>query len=226
MSERLCKICSSGVRTIRYQQLEFDYYYCPKCKFLFRDDQKILPAKQEQERYLRHTNTLADTGYVDMLKTFIDKSITPFKQNIKTALDFGSGPGPVLSQLLRDMGYETDIYDIYFAPGRVYLDKTYDLITCTEVLEHLKNPLETMRNLKDRLNPGGILAVMTLFHPVYEISSTLDQLPCEKIFKDWWYRRDPTHISFFRPETFYHVARLLDLTILILDQKNTVSFRK
>jgi SAM-dependent methyltransferase len=226
MIEKLCKICSGSVRKICYQQLEVDYYYCPNCKFLSRDDQKILPAEQEQERYLRHTNTLADTGYVDMLKTFIDKSITPFKPNIKTALDFGSGPGPVLSRLLRDMGYETDIYDIYFAPGRGYLDKTYDLITCTEVLEHLKDPLETMSILKDRLNPGGILAVMTLFHPVYEISSTLDQLPCEKVFKDWWYRRDPTHISFFRPETFYHVARLLDMTILMLDQKNTVSFRK
>ena len=226
MIEGSCKICSGSVRTIGCQQFEADYYYCTKCKFLSRDDQKILPAKQEQNRYLHHTNTLENTGYVDMLKTFIDKSITPFKQNIKTALDFGSGPGPVLSQLLREMGYETDIYDIYFAPGRVYLDKTYDLITCTEVLEHLKDPLETMKMLKDRLNPGGILAVMTLFHPVYEISSTPDQLPCEKIFKDWWYRRDPTHRSFFRPETFYHIARLLDLTILMMDQKNTVSFRE
>ncbi|UCH97166.1 MAG: hypothetical protein JSV88_10035 [Candidatus Aminicenantes bacterium] len=72
----------------------------------------------------------------------------------------------------------------------------------------------------------GILAVMTLFHPVYELSAAPGQLPCETVFKDWWYRRDPTHISFFRPETFYYIARLLDMTILIMDQKNTVSFRK
>jgi SAM-dependent methyltransferase len=226
MSERLCKICSGSVRTICYHQSDVNYYYCSNCKFLFLDDKKILPVEQEQERYLRHTNTLEDTGYVDMLKTFIDKSITPFHPNIKTALDFGSGPGPVLSQLLREMGYETDIYDIYFAPERVYPGKTYDLVTCTEVLEHLKTPLETMRMLKDRLNPGGIFAVMTLFHPVYELSSTADQLPCEKFFEAWWYRRDPTHISFFRPETFYYIAKSLDLTILMMDQKNTVSFRK
>jgi SAM-dependent methyltransferase len=190
------------------------------------DDKKILLPEQEQKRYLRHTNTLEDTGYVDMLKTFINKSVTPFQQNIKTALDFGSGPEPVLSQLLREMGYETDIYDIYFAPEKVYLNKTYDLITCTEVLEHLKKPLETLRMLKDHLNPGGILAVMTLFHPVYELSAAPDRLPCETVFKDWWYRRDPTHISFFRPETFYYIAKLLDMTILIMDEKNTVSFRK
>ncbi len=226
MIEESCKICSNHVRAIYDEQFDVNYYYCGSCRFLFMDDKNILPPEQEQQRYLRHTNTLEDTGYVDMLKTFINKSITPFQQNIKTALDFGSGPGPVLSQLLREMGYETDIYDIYFAPGKVYKGKTYDLITCTEVVEHLKDPLETLRRLKDRLNPGGILAVMTLFHPVYDISSTPEQLPCEKVFKDWWYRRDPTHISFFRPETFYHVARLLDITILMMDQKNTVSFRK
>lgn len=226
MIEGSCKICSHGVRTICDKQFDVNYYYCTNCRFLFMDDKKILLPEQEQERYLRHTNTLEDSGYVDMLKTFINKSITPFQQNIKTALDFGSGPGPVLSQLLREMGYETDIYDIYFAPEKVYPDKTYDLITCTEVLEHLKDPLETLWMLKDRLNPGGILAVMTLFHPVYDISSTPGQLPCEIVFKDWWYRRDPTHISFFRPETFYYVAKLLAMTILIMDEKNTVSFRK
>lgn len=226
MIEEACKICSGSIRTICYQQSGVNYYYCSNCKFLFVDDKKNLPPQQEQDRYLRHTNTLEDTDYVDMLKTFIDKSITSFQPNIKTALDFGSGPGPLLSQLLRDIGYETDIYDFYFAPEKVYIEKTYDLITCTEVLEHVKNPLETMKMLKDHLNPGGIFAVMTLFHPVYDLSPAEEQLPCEKVFEAWWYRRDPTHISFFRPETFYYIAKSLDLTILMMDQKNTVSFRK
>jgi SAM-dependent methyltransferase len=189
------------------------------------NDEKILTPDQELNRYLKHTNSLDNTGYVEMLKTFIDKSITPFRQNIKTILDFGSGPEPVLAQLLREMGFKVDIYDIFFAPEEAYLDKTYDLITCTEVLEHLKDPLKILGIIRNLLNPGGIIAIMTLFHPVYGLSPTPDQLPCEKIFKDWWYRRDPTHISFFRPETFYHIAKSLDLTILTMDQKNTVSFQ-
>ena len=126
MIEELCKICSNHVRAIYDEQFDVNYYYCSYCRFLFMDDKKILPPEQEQQRYLRHTNTLEDTGYMDMLRTFIDKSITPFHQNIKTALDFGSGPGPVLSQLLRELGYETDIYDIYFAPGKVYKGKTHE----------------------------------------------------------------------------------------------------
>lgn len=226
MSEGPCKICSCGVKTIVYREFDAIYYYCGSCRFLFMDNKDKLTPEQEKKRYRQHTNVPGDSGYVEMLNTFIDKSITPFLPKIKTALDFGSGPGPVLARLLKDRGWDTDIYDLYFAPEKVYTGKTYDLITCTEVLEHLDRPLETMEMLKSHLKPGGILAVMTLFHPVYDLSTTAEPLPCEILFKDWWYRRDPTHISFFRPETFYHIARRLNMTILMMDQKNTASFRK
>jgi hypothetical protein len=29
----------------------------------------------------------------------------------------------------------------------------------------------------------------------------------EASFADWWYLRDPTHVSFYRPETFEWLAR-------------------
>lgn len=227
MLERLCKICSRDVRTIYDRQFDINYYYCHNCGFLFTDEKKILLPEQERNRYQCHTNTLADTGYVDMLKTFIKKSISPFQEKTKTALDFGSGPEAVLAILLKQMGVVVDIYDKYFSPGPVYQEKTYDLITCTEVLEHLKDPLAVLNMLKNHLNPGGILAMMTLFHPVQweGASPTPHELPGEAEFKDWWYRRDPTHISFFRPETFGYIANLLDMTILMTDNKNTISFK-
>ena len=99
MIEELCKICLNDVKAIYDEQFDVNYYYCTNCRFLFMEADKILPPQQEQKRYQCHTNTLDDIDYVDMLKAFINKSITPFQQNIKTALDFGSGPGPVLSTL-------------------------------------------------------------------------------------------------------------------------------
>jgi len=221
MAEIVCEICGHGVRTIHDGRFEIDYYYCKNCEFMFMDDEKIVPPEQEQKRYLAHINTPDDTEYVDMLKRFIEISIKPFHKNITTALDFGSGPGPVLSMLLKKMGFEVDIYDIYFAPQKVYRGKTYDLITCTEVLEHVKNPLEILKELKKHLNPGAILAIMTLFHPVEGLSPAN-----ASVFNNWWYRRDPTHISFFRPETFRYISRVLDMAILMIDEKNTVSLGK
>lgn len=220
MTEIVCKICTHDVRTIHDGQLGIDYYYCNHCRFMSMDEKKIVTPEQERKRYLAHINTREDKKYVDMLKGFIEISVKPFRKNIKTALDFGSGPGPVLSMLLEEMGCETDIYDIYFAPKKVYRAKSYDLITCTEVLEHLKHPLETLRDLKKHLEPGGILAAMTLFHPVEGVD-----MESEAVFRDWWYRRDPTHISFFRPGTFKYIANLLGMTILMQDEKNTVSLQ-
>ena len=39
------------------------------------------------------------------------------------------------------------------------LTKTYDVITCLDVLEHVVNPLEVVRHLVDHLKPGGTLHV-------------------------------------------------------------------
>jgi len=192
------------------------------------DEAKIVPPEREKTEYSTHRNTLDNEGYVNMFLEFIKKAVTPFQTNpgqtgTRTALDFGSGPGDcVLAHVLREeWGYEVDIYDVYFAPEKVYTGKTYDLITCTEVLEHLKNPVDTLRLLKQHLNPGGILALMTLFHPVSE-----DKPEGGEMFQQWWYRRDVTHIGFFRPKTLRFIAHLLEMKPLMMDERNTVTFQK
>ena len=144
-----------------------------------------------------------------MFREFIKKAILPHKPQIQTALDFGSGPGPVLAELLQEQGFKTDIYDKYFSSEKVYLNKKYDLITATEVFEHLKDPLSSVKLLKSHLNKNGILAIMTLFHQNND-----------EHFKKWWYRRDSTHISFYTPKTFEFMAELLGMTRLTRDNKN------
>jgi SAM-dependent methyltransferase len=211
MTNRTCKICTQETTAIHDPQFAADYYYCCNCSFIFKDETHILPPEKAKERYLLHINTPQDKGYVEMLKTFIRRSVLPFQSGGRTALDYGSGPGPVLADLLEEMGYSVDIYDIYFAPRENCLEKSYHLVTCTEVVEHLEDPMDTFKLLKRLLAPGGILALMTLFHPG------------PKAFTNWWYRRDKTHISFFRPETFRYIAKELDMEILMIDEKNTIS---
>lgn len=139
----------------------------------------------------------------------------------KTALDYGSGPGDcVLAHVMREeSGFSTDIYDVYFSPEKVFEGKQYDLITCTEVLEHLTQPLEVLGLLKQHLKPRGILALMTLFHPVGE-----DNPGGEEQFQDWWYRRDITHICYYRPRTFHEIGERLGMKLLTMDERNTLSY--
>ncbi|MBU0686785.1 MAG: class I SAM-dependent methyltransferase [Candidatus Margulisbacteria bacterium] len=203
-----CKICSGEAKTIYDCQFDINYYCCPSCDFIFIDELKIISPEKEKESYSLHNNTPDNEGYVNMFRDFIEKSVAPYQKRIKTALDFGCGPGPVLAALLKEKGFQVDIYDKYFAPEKVYQNKKYDLITATEVMEHLKDPLKTLKLLKEHLNTNGILAIMTLFHPQDE----------EK-FKDWWYRRDLTHISFYTPKTFEFIAKQLGMKVLMSDEK-------
>ena len=129
-------------------------------------------------------------------------------------MDFGCGPGPVLKVLLNRLGIDVDIYDPYFYPDKVFEGKQYDLITCTEVFEHLKNPLEIITLLESLLKENGILAVMTLFH------TTSDN------FCKWWYRRDPTHICFYSPKTFKWLENNFNLVIDAIDNRSICVLRK
>ena len=204
-----CKICSNSTRTIYDKQYDHNYFYCHNCEFIFLDDSKIISAEEEKKNYSFHENSSDNEGYVQMFRDFIDKAIKPHKNQIKTALDFGSGPGPVLAELLKQEGFKTDIYDKHFSPEKVYQGKKYDLITATEVFEHLEDPMITLRLLKSLLNKNGILAIMTLFH-----NNNVDD------FKKWWYRRDATHISFYTPKTFSVIADSLGMFYSLIDNKN------
>ena len=206
-----CKICGTTTHTFHDALMQSDFFHCHDCQFIFKDRANYVTSTQELQQYQQHNNTFESTGYVQMFQSFIDVVVQPHKEEVKTALEFGSGPGPVLAQLLRREGFEVDIYDKYFSPQKVYEHKQYDLITSTEVIEHIDDPLALFAFFKTHLRAGGYLGLMTQFH---------HNTP--KSFLQWWYRKDPTHISFFRPHTFEVLAKKFDFTLLFCDDKKTI----
>lgn len=128
------------------------------------------------------------------------------------ALDYGCGPGPVLATLLQRRGLDVDVYDPYFQPKPIFQNKCYDLITCTEVLEHVKEPSFAFSFFVKHLTTGGKLAVMTRFHPGV------------KRFSSWWYRRDETHITFYNMKTFNILKDIYSLNILYTNRTDTIVF--
>lgn len=117
-------------------------------------------------------------------------------KNQFSALDFGSGPGPTLSLMLQELGFVCENYDIYYANHPELLKPChYDLITSTEVVEHLRKPYRVFQCMFSLLKPKATLAVMT------KRSDTLER------FKNWHYIQDPTHICFYNKTTFKWVAQ-------------------
>lgn len=209
-----CKICGTDTREIYDQQFTIRYYECERCEFIFEDEEKIVSSEEEKKEYDLHNNSYEDEGYVNMFRDFYRRTVENYIGDGKRALDFGSGPEPVLAKILaEEYGYCTDIYDLYYAPEKVYEGKKYDLITCTEVVEHLKHPMEYFSLFNSLLAEGGLLAVMTLYHPRDD----------EK-FCRWYYRRDQTHIGFYTPKTMEYIADTLGLILKYSDGKRCCTF--
>ncbi|MDF1591488.1 MAG: class I SAM-dependent methyltransferase [Desulfobacterales bacterium] len=149
--------------------------------------------EEEYARYCQHRNNPYDPDY----RRFLAKLAKPFLNRLSPGakgLDYGCGPGPALAYMLREAGHRVHLFDLFFFPDTKPLADLYDFITCTETIEHLYQPAETFARFNRMLRPGGWMAVMTCF------------LTDERCFTSWHYRRDPTHVVFYRAATLRHIA--------------------
>ena len=189
-----------------------NYWRCAACKATFLDPAQRLDAAEEHAHYLHHQNAPDDPRYRRFLAKLSDPLLARLYPNLK-GLDYGCGPGPALAAVLGEAGHRMALYDPFFFPDRAPLAQTFDFITCTEVAEHFFDPAIAFDRLDTILRPGGWLAVMTCFQ-------TDDDR-----FAAWHYRKDPTHVVFYRAETFAVIARQRGWTCEI-PVKDVVLMRK
>jgi hypothetical protein len=143
-------------------------------------------------------------------RKFLSKVSSPVIERVSKGakgLDFGSGPGPTLSLIFEEAGYEMNIYDHFYARDEDVLEQKYDFITSTEVVEHLYKPKEVLDRLWSILNEKGLLCLLTQVYPEKDA------------FVKWYYKNDPTHVCFFSLETMQWLADewQADLEILAKD---------
>jgi SAM-dependent methyltransferase len=186
--EDSCPLCG-GISLVTVEVHGKRYLDCATCRLVHLATAHRLDAARERAHYTTHRNDPADAGY----RAFLNRVATPLVELLEpgaAGLDYGSGPGPTLSVLLTEKGFSVALYDPFFDPDPAPLGRTYDFITCTETAEHFFEPSLEFARLRRLLRPGGILAVMT------------EVLRDDTLLDGWWYLRDPTHVSFYRPETF------------------------
>ncbi len=206
-----CNICDGNITIIDDLQQNKKYDLCDNCQIIQLEEKYIIHEQKEKAQYENHNNNFQSNGYVKMFEDFLDYFWMNLSKDCVNALEFGSGPGPVLAKILTDKGLSVDCYDKFYQSEKVYVSKKYDIITSTEVFEHLHNPIETLKLFKNHLKKDGIIAIMTLFH-----NNNTDE------FLKWWYRRDPTHITFYTPYSFEVLANMCGLRILKHDNKRII----
>jgi len=211
-----CKICGEETREIMNEKLGVVFYYYDACEFISKDAEIKLTREEELALYETHENSIDDPTYVAYFKKFLNAAVLDYCTLPGKGLDFGSGPSPVLGMILeRDYDFLMDIYDLYYSPEKTYEHKKYDLVTATEVVEHLKYPLEYFKLFESLLKDDGILSIMTLFHARDDAA-----------FENWHYLRDITHISFYTQKTLESIAKMVGLEIIYTNEKRYTTFRK
>jgi SAM-dependent methyltransferase len=183
------------------------YFRCPDCELAFADPGSHLTPEQERAEYDLHENDSSDIRYRASLSRLADPLLTRLEPGMQ-GLDYGCGPGPTLSRMLAERGMAVDDYDPIYAADTRLLQRTYDFVTTTEVVEHFCRPAEAWRQLASLVRPGGWLGVMTLLAP-----ESADE------FSQWWYKNDPTHVSFYTENTFGWLADSLGFSVEALDDR-------
>ena len=108
-----CQICYSNDTKICTRILSKTYWECKTCFAKFLDVSHYLSAKDEYAHYCTHQNEIYDPHY----RKFLSKLVIPLKRvltNQKFGLDYGCGPGPALSIMLDECGFEMSKYDPFF----------------------------------------------------------------------------------------------------------------
>ncbi len=178
------------------------YLLCKTCDLVYVPSAYFISQKDEKAKYDNHQNSPQNQGYKD----FLNRLIKPLSKNLapnSCGLDFGSGPGPTLSLIMQEKGYEMELYDYFYHDDKSVFEKQYDFITSTEVIEHLHKPLEEIERLWECLKPDGVLGIMTAFRP------NADK------FSFWYYKRDMTHIRFFTKKSFKWIEKRLNAKLHI-----------
>ena len=160
------------------------YHQCSACGYIFRDRAFCLSETEEKKRYLLHNNSPSNQGYIKWINKFLDFIFSEPLPEGSRILDFGSGPEPVMAQIMKESGYDVFTEDPFFSPERP--GGFFHLITSLEVFEHLSKPSDTLYYLASRLSAGGRLCISTEFLPSNP-----------EAFDAWTYRHDETHIGFF-----------------------------
>lgn len=195
MESLRCPLClGSSTWTFHRKKTGEVYHKCLDCGLIFLSPEFHLNPEVELERYNTHKNDPESEGYQKFLNPVIE-AIRNNQLMKAEGLDYGCGPNSVVMHTLRKEGYNLRGYDPYYFNDPKLLEKKYDYLVCTEVIEHFYKPFEEFAKLRSLLKNLGTLFLKT---------SLTDGV---EDFERWHYHRDPTHVCFYSEQSLRWICR-------------------
>jgi hypothetical protein len=200
-----CPLCYSKRTHFFTKDRLRNYHQCTSCDLVFVPENFFLSPNEEKSRYDFHENSPEDPNYLK----FLSQLTIPLKNYLKEnweGLDYGCGPGPAMPTLFKDSSQKIFLYDTFYEKNEKILQKKYDFLISTEVIEHFHYPHEEFEKLKKLLKTHTVIGFMTELLP-------------EKNFDKWYYKNDDTHVMFYSKKTMQFLANFFEKKIEIVGNR-------
>ncbi len=203
-----CPICRSPNHSFIVSKNEYDIHRCPACTVMF-----VHPFPSPQELTDFYNNYHKSRQYKDKIKSKIKRAKKRIaslgKRGDLEFLDVGCNLG-FATEAGRSLGYratgidvDTDAIarakelfpdaefrcvgsDTLTAEGRVF-----DIVYCSEVIEHLTNPLQFLRDIRSVMSESSVLLLTTPDNGHYSLPKDIHKLA------GWTSFRPPEHLIYF-----------------------------
>ncbi len=210
-----CHVCDSENVSFFAKKRGFDLFKCNTCKLLF-----MHPIPESIGVYDDSYFSGAEKGY-GYVDYDADKEpmVPTFNKYLDILGDFGVKGGELLDvgaatgffmNIARQRGFKvTGVEFSNFAAekGRSsglnvitgdllaqnFKDKSFDVVTLFDVIEHVPNPKEVIREVRRILKNGGLVVVNT---------PDAESLWAKLLGKNWQLIMPPEHINYFSPKNF------------------------
>ena len=181
-----------------------EYHRCPCCNFLFTTDFDGF-STDDLKRYIYNDDYIqVDPDYHEERPRTNAETLLELFPTVRPrrTLDYGGGSGR-LEGILRDCGFgEVRTYDPFVEEFAERPEGRFDLIVCTEVLEHATQPRRVVEDIASLLDDPGLVVVSTLLQPADIAYQGLN----------WWYVGPRNgHVSLYTPASLRSLVHPLGL---------------
>lgn len=191
-----CKICSMVFFDIAYNDKHMKLLYSD-----YRSKAYAFFREKYEPGYSNLNSTLVNTIHNDQHINILNLLSTYAPNNkITRILDYGGDRGQVIPPSLKGEKFVYELSGVDAEEGIKKINKLeskyYDFIMCTHVLEHLRQPIESLYEIKNALTDDGIIYI--------EVPLQLDELNNSQSKTIFMHE----HINFFNPKSLKSLLEL------------------